>query len=190
MKPTTYDSVHELLSVALGEAVAELFASLGHEITAAGPEAPLLSQGPSVASSIGYSHQSVSGTLTVIGSLSLLRALLAELRVEPSVLEDAHDIGGEVNNMLLGRVKNKCGRFGLSLKLGTPTTVRGVDLQMAQAPAPSLTSTWSAFSAAGERFYVRLDTLIASGFTRQVMCFKEDLSAPGIAEGEGLFFDE
>ena len=189
-RPTTFDDIHQLLHASLGEAVRELFESYGLPIEEAAPGELLLSSGESVASSIGYSHSVVSGALTVIGSAALVRALLVETGVEIATVTDIHDAGGEINNMLLGRVKNKCGRYGLLLKLGTPTTFYGTDLRMNQSARPSLTSTWTAFNAAGDRFYVRLDMLEAKGHTKQIMCFKEIEHSNGVAEGDTLFFED
>lgn len=187
---TSFDDVHELLRASLEEAVRDMFECYGHAISPASETEPLISAGASVAASIGYSHQTVSGSLTVIGSVGLVRGLLVETGLDLKSVSDLHDAGGEINNMLLGRVKNKCARYGLVLKLGTPTTVYGTDLRMMQSAAPSLTSTWAAFNTVGDRFYVRLDTLVANGYTRRVMCFKEDEAAGAVAEGETLFFDE
>lgn len=188
--PTTFDDIHQLLHASLGESVRELFASYGLPIEEAPEEAPLLSSGDSIASSIGYSHAAVSGALTLIGSAALVRALLVETGVDLATVTDIHDAGGEINNMLLGRVKNKCARFGLLLKLGTPTTFYGTDLRMNQSRVRSLTSTWTAFNAAGDRFYVRLDMLEANGYTQRIMCFKEVESSTGVAEGGTLFFED
>jgi Chemotaxis phosphatase CheX len=189
-QPSTFDDIHQLLHASLGEAVREMFASYGLPIEEATRDSPLLSEGESVASSIGYSHPTGSGALTVIGSAGLVRALLIETGVDLSSVNDIHDAGGEINNMLLGRVKNKCARFGLLLKLGTPTTFYGTDLRMNQSSRPSLTSTWTAFNAAGDRFYVRLDMLEANGYTKRIMCFKEVETSNGVAEGDTLFFED
>jgi chemotaxis phosphatase CheX-like protein len=188
-QPSTYH-IHQLLHASLGEAVRELFASYGLPIEEAAPREPLLSAGDSVASSIGYSHPAVSGALTVIGSVTLVRALLVETGVDLTSVTDIHDACGEINNMLLGRVKNKCGRYGLLLKLGVPTTFYGSDLRMNQSSVPSLTSTWTAYNAAGDRFYVRLDILEASGFTKRMMRFKEVETPSGATEGDTLFFED
>lgn len=189
-QPCSFDDIHQLLNATLEESVRELFASYGLPIEETPAAAPLVCSGASVASSIGYSHPSVSGALTVIGSASLVRALLLETGLELRTPEDLHDAGGEINNMLLGRIKNKCGGYGLLLKLGTPTTFYGADLRLSQSAAPSLTSTWAAYNAAGDRFYVRLDMIKARGHTKQIQRFEATDTTGGVAEGGTLFFED
>lgn len=190
MAPAPFDDIQELLHASLRDAVGELFAGYGlpiEEVPAAGP---LIGAGESIASAIGYSHPTGSGALTVIGAAALMRALLVGIGVEEPTISDIQDAGGELNNMLLGRLNNKCARYGLQLKLGTPTTLYGRDLHLIQARAPSLTSTWTAYTAAGDRFYVRLDTLAAEGHTRQLQRFTPTAVSGAAAEGDALFFDD
>lgn len=190
MEPAPFEDIQELLHANLRDAVGELFACYGLPIAEVHLAGPLLGAGESIASSIGYSHPGGSGALTVIGSAALMRALLVEVGVERPTISDIQDAGGELNNMLLGRLKNKCARYGLQLKLGTPTTLYGRDLHLSQARAPSLTSTWTAYTAAGDRFYMRLDTLAAEGHTRQLQRLTPTEVSGGAAEGDALFFDD
>jgi hypothetical protein len=181
--------IHRLLSACVDDAVHELFASYGHPITQLPGTEALISTGESVASSIGFSHALVSGSITVIGSGRLVRALLAHTGVDLSSLASVSDAAGELNNMLLGRTKNKCSRFGLALELGTPTTFHGIDLRMAQPAIRSQSSGWSAFSSLGDRFFVRLDALVPSTVDRTIQ-LEDNAAEAAFAEGEAILFDD
>jgi hypothetical protein len=188
--PDPLSQIHRLLRACVEESVQELFASYGQPIAPLATTEPLLSAGESVASTIGFTHATVSGSLTVIGSTRLMRVLLAGTGVELASFTSLSDAAGELNNMLLGRTKNKLCRFGLALELGTPTTFAGIDLRMAQPESRSLSSGWSAFDTRGDRFFVRLDVLVPSAVREHPPHLEEIPSEAALAEGEGLLFDD
>jgi hypothetical protein len=74
---------------------------------------------------------------------------------------DIEDALGEFANMLLGRLKARLLREGISIFATTPTTATGTQLRMSDPPGHH---AWSCFEAPGWHLNVRLDAHFAQDF--------------------------
>lgn len=142
--------------------------------------------GPSAMAVIGYAADHVRGSVLLLTSRAMVRALQPiELRTTlPPDDATLRDVLGEFANMLLGRVKNKLATRAVAPLLATPTTILGEDLAL---PAPrSGLSAWHRFSSAGGDIFVRLDATFEAGF---VLGPEAEPGPDALREGDMVMFE-
>jgi chemotaxis protein CheX len=82
-----------------------------------------------LAASIGLSGHSVRGAMVVVARPAFFFSTYPVELGTPGTGE-IFDWAGEVANQLLGRLKNRLGRYGVDFTLSTPTVVRGDRLRL------------------------------------------------------------
>jgi CheY-specific phosphatase CheX len=110
---------------------------------------------------IGFAADELRGNVVVVGSRETVDT------ITPSDFTADTDgaraeVMSEFANMLVGRLKHRLRRHGLTLMAGTPTNaiVRGAEIQ----PSSSGEFAWYAFAVERGVVYVRLEASLADGF--------------------------
>lgn len=132
---------------------------------------------------VGYTGDRIRGSVSVLTLPSVLSRTLPS-SVHPD--ERAFcDWIGELANMLLGRLKNRLLRTGLSLEMAVPVSARGTGLTVSISPG----TVWRChtFHTAAGPIVVRFDAVFDAGF---VFAFDGGAQAEGgyMTEGECLLF--
>lgn len=85
----------------------------------------------SYASVIGYSGMEMSGSLAIQCERKMLDLSHPNHSMGmPVEVSDLTDWAGEIANQVLGRIKNKLASAGVKLAMGTPTTVKGNNIEI------------------------------------------------------------
>jgi len=101
----------------------------------------------------------------------------------PQASEILQDWGGELANQLLGRLKSRLLAHGVTILLGTPTTVSGLDLRVRSLPGElHFAPSW--LRAGADWLVVRLDA-VATG---EVTLSNSPEPAAAAKEGDILLF--
>jgi CheY-specific phosphatase CheX len=143
----------------LSHAARELFA--GYDVAvepSKAAAAPTTGSEQSGVAVIGYAGEAVRGALILMASESTVRSWMETVGVEDGEILDTL---GEFSNMLLGRLKGRLLREGMSILAATPTTAMGAGLRLSAPPAQS---GWCAFDGPGWQVKVRLDATFDPGF--------------------------
>ncbi len=135
---------------------------------------------PLVAASIGYTGESIRGSLVLLTS-----ARVASTWSPDCVLDEVAlcDIVGEFSNMLLGRLKSRILPHGVTLSIALPISAIGRDLRVLSSPGG--TTLWQTFHGDAGDVHVRLDLTLDAGFAMYAVA-EPDASAA--AEGDVLLF--
>jgi CheY-specific phosphatase CheX len=95
-----------------------------------------------------FSGSGVSGHLVLDAAEGQLRRIHERFlsKKEPSTPHSLGDLGGEILNQTLGRVKAKFGRFGVPIELGLPMVVMGKEVILrSRRAAPALIFDFAVF---------------------------------------------
>ena len=166
------------MSEHLSKAVTELFAGYGLAVGRAASTNTVSSKDEqSVVAVINYAGDAVSGAVTLVAPEWAVREWLEAIGVADC---DVLDTVGEFSNMLLGRLKAKLLREGVTVMAATPTTTPRNQIQLSTGPA-----RWAAFDGPGWQVTLRLDAAFEPGF---------ELQAAGEAQepaeaGEAILFE-
>jgi CheY-specific phosphatase CheX len=145
------------MSEHLSKAVTEVFAGYGLEVgRAASARVTSANDDQSVVAVIGYAGDSVSGAVTLVAPEWAVREWLEAIGVGDC---DVLDTVGEFSNMLLGRLKAKLLREGVTVMAATPTTTPRNQIQLSTGP-----TRWAAFDGPGWQVTLRLDAAFEPGF--------------------------
>jgi CheY-specific phosphatase CheX len=113
-----------------------------------------------------FSGPGVSGHLVLDAPEGQLRRIHERVfsRKEPSTLHSLGDLGGEILNQTLGRLKAKLGRFGVPIELGLPLVVMGKEVSLrSRRAAPALLFDFNAFGGRHLFFEFSLTTMDLTG---------------------------
>lgn len=146
----------------------------GEEVLGRSPTEPL------VAASIGYTGESIRGSLVFLTTARVARTWAADCELDEEAL---CDIVGEFANMLLGRLKNRILPYGVTLSIALPISAIGTDLRVLSSPGGA--SFWQSFRGDAGDVHVRLDLTLDAGFA---MYATTQLEAPAATEGDVLLF--
>jgi CheY-specific phosphatase CheX len=96
-----------------------------------------------------FSGQGVSGHLVLDAPESNLRRIHEKvLPKKEASLHSLGDLGGEILNQTLGRIKAKLGRFGVPIELGLPMVVMGKEIILrSRRAAPALIFDFAVFGS-------------------------------------------
>jgi CheY-specific phosphatase CheX len=130
-------------------ATAALFDTYGVVVHQDGPCASKTLQSAAIISIIGFSSQSLSGSLI----LALPRAVAQQTLPVPGA--SLADWSGELANQLLGRVKNQLLRYDVVINMSLPVVLSGGVIQLL-ATAHQITRYYS-FSSRLGKVLIRLD---------------------------------
>jgi CheY-specific phosphatase CheX len=111
-----------LLDTALEDTTLALFESIGVRLWRAAANAK---SSDDIAASIGFAGEELRGALVLTSSRRLVQYVLPQEVRDRDADEQLADWMGELSNQLLGRVKNRLLRYGVSLAMGTPTVMFG-----------------------------------------------------------------
>ena len=172
-------SVTELDSVIEG-ACRALFEAVGTPLEPAGEA---VGTRDDVGASIGFTGPVLRGALVLISTRRLIqRALPADVASGDTSAQVA-DWTGELTNQLLGRIKNKLLRYGVTLEMSTPTVIFG--LELARKDMRRNIRREFAFRHGDEPLSIYFDAIAAPDFR---LSEPEEPPAPGIAEGDLALF--
>jgi chemotaxis protein CheX len=130
MKPKTMKQEDRaVISAMIVEMCREMFAPNGESFAELGEQAVDAERDGLLAASIGLSGQSVRGAMVVVARPAFFFSTYPVELGSPGTSE-VFDWAGEVANQLLGRLKNRLGRYGVDFSLSTPTVVRGDRLRL------------------------------------------------------------
>jgi CheY-specific phosphatase CheX len=165
----------------LSQAALELFAAYDVSIERSPVSASAATTGDvrSGVAIIGYAGQGVRGALMLVAEESAIRAWMEAVGLADG---DVADTLGEFSNMLLGRLKGRLLREGMSILTATPTTASGAGLRLSLPPGQSASS---AFDGPGWQVSLRLDATFDPGFELPVFC---EVRRPAQA-GEAILFE-
>jgi CheY-specific phosphatase CheX len=169
-----------LMADHLSHAVTELFAGYGLAVERAlSADTGAAKNEQSVVAVIGYTGDTVRGAVVLAAPEWAVREWLQAVGVADG---EVLDTVGEFSNMLLGRLKAKLLREGVTVLAATPTTGVGNQIRISAGPGRS---QWSAFDGPGWQVTLRLDAAFEPGF---------ELPAPGSAQepaeaGEAFLFE-
>lgn len=155
----------------------ELFADYGLQPEPQGEPAPLQAQ--SFVSSLGATGEQ----LNLLSALSIEAGLLAAMHPilpaggEPAQ-RDLEDWCRELNNQLVGRLKNKLLRCGCEVMIGLPTLVSGTDLSA--IGDPSLEARSYRFRAAAGVMHCNLALQAEAGFALGPETELEEIGREGV----------
>jgi CheY-specific phosphatase CheX len=107
---------------------------------------------------IGYAGKGLRGALILLATEATVCAWMTAAGLPDG---DVADTLGEFSNMLLGRLKARILREGISIIATTPTSMTGAGLRLSD---PSGRCAWSAFDGPGWHLNVRLDAEFELGF--------------------------
>lgn len=131
---------------------------------------------------IGFGGGQMRGSLVVSANPGLLAASFPvhNPRAKPRA-DHLQDWAGELANQLLGRLKSRLLGHGITILLGTPTTVSGLELRVRSCGGdrPS-TPVW--LHAGEDWLVVRLDAIAADGVKL------DESPIPGTSASEGEVF--
>jgi CheY-specific phosphatase CheX len=143
----------ELLKELTPIAVVELFASYGVSVQEQPPGAtatkrpagsPEQAGEANIAGVVGFTGSVMRGTLLLATTFPVVAAARPEMlrkRVLSSSLSSdwilARDWAGELANQVLGRVKNRLNRFGVTFEVSPPTALSGPALTFASPKGPA-----------------------------------------------------
>ena len=167
----------KLMDQHLMDVAIELFAAYDVPIgQCAAPSEEGLGRETYCMSSIGYVGNGVKGVLI----LAATRAAAEAWTSAAGGMEcDLVDTVGEFSNMLLGRLKGRLLKEGITISLATPLTVIGDGLRLSVAPG---VSSWQFFEGPGWHLGTRLDAAFEAGFQREATA-----AAPAEA-GDAILF--
>jgi CheY-specific phosphatase CheX len=117
-----------------------------------------MSDASSVAAVIGYAGEKLRGSLVLLASVESIGKWM---RAIDETENDPREVLSEFSNMLLGHLKMRLLRDGITIYLSTPTTAQGTGLTIGRPPVPS---TWLAFEGPGTGLHVRIDASFDEGF--------------------------
>ncbi len=136
---------------------------------------------PMVAASIGYTGDSIRGSLVLLTSSQVAGTWSSDCALDEVAL---CDIVGEFSNMLLGRVKSRIIPYGVTLSIALPISAIGRDLRVLSSPG-GVASLWQTFRGDAGDVHVRLDLNLDAGFAMYAL--PED-PTPSTLEGDVLLF--
>jgi CheY-specific phosphatase CheX len=115
----------------------------------------------SVVAIIGYASDQMRGALALMATPATILGWQRDSSPnEPGVADDTI---AEFSNMLLGRLKHKLFRRGVTLMVTTPTTACGANMTL--RPPAGVVSRWQRFEGPTGAFAVRLDATFTPGFS-------------------------
>lgn len=153
--------------------VEDLFAAYNIGLTPMPPPDPIDSSDYTYMGLIGFTGESMRGTLL------LAPAALAISNAAWQTRQELRDWVGELANQLLGRIKNQLLRYGVEIYLTMPITIRGTHL----APVSRGELRPYAFDAAPGTVAVWLDAECVEGLTFTLKADTEHHE-----EGEAILF--
>ncbi|HKQ69502.1 MAG TPA: chemotaxis protein CheX [Polyangiaceae bacterium] len=116
---------------------------------------------------IGFAGDAMRGSL-VIGAARVAWKKTHPLAADRPTLseDDVRDWAGELANQLIGRLKIRLLRHGITIQLGTPTTMSGRDFKLGPA-VTKVMSSQHRFEMGSDWVIVRLDAVVDEGVTLQ-----------------------
>jgi CheY-specific phosphatase CheX len=174
------ERTHEKLRSILGECAEDLFENQGAPLTRG--DVGSMQDGVTLAASIGYTGTDVRGSLTLMTSLELVAASRPiELRGHPHTDAELADWIGELANQMLGRVKNRLFRFGVTMFMSTPVVLIGKRLRQKSASTLTLVEVAFEHNRQGLQVCLEVDGILELG--------SEAVDGPtAIAEGDFELF--
>jgi CheY-specific phosphatase CheX len=138
---------------------------------------------------IGFGGAQMRGSLVLSANCGMLRTSFPVKQApgagEGPCPEHLQDWAGELANQLLGRFKYRLLGHGITLQLGTPTTVSGLELRVRSCGGqPQSKPLW--LYSGDDWLVVRLDAIVAP----EVTLSESPDSGSAAAEGEVLLFSE
>jgi CheY-specific phosphatase CheX len=128
---------------------------------------------------IGFGGDQIRGSLLLSASRGILSTSCPiENTAGPAADETLQDWGGELANQLLGRLKSRLLAHQVTILLGTPTTVSGIDLRVRSLPG-ELQSTPVWLYSGSDWLVVRIGAVATSEVTLS------SVPDPGSAAKEG-----
>jgi CheY-specific phosphatase CheX len=169
-----------LLDSVIEEAVVALFVSVGLSLSrdVASAKSP-----DDMGASIGFAGPELRGALVLISTRKLVRFALPPEVQDRTSDEQLADWMGELSNQLLGRIKNKLIAFGVTLSMGTPAVMLGLDL--ARKDRHRGVRRHFAFRHGEESLSVYFDAIASAEVMLKVPSVPPDA---GIVEGDVAFF--
>src|SRR5882724_4869835 len=113
---------------------------------------------------IRYTGEGVRGALVLIAAEPAVRAWMDAAGVTSG---EATDTLAEFSNMLLGRLKERLLREGMSIQAATPSTESGAEIRLSTPPTLSASA---AFDGPGWQVSLRLHATFAPDFELPVFC--------------------
>jgi CheY-specific phosphatase CheX len=142
-----------------------------------------------VASVVGFGGPDFRGTALIATSFELTARArppaVSRRALSPNSAADwivVRDWIGELGNQLVGRIKNKIMRYGISFEIAPPASFSGSTLTFAVPRSPNATSF--AFEAGDQSVWMCLDALFDA--SRQVSPASEETT---VAEGKVVVFE-
>jgi CheY-specific phosphatase CheX len=170
----------DLLDTVLEDTTLALFESIGVRLLRT--PAPLTA-GDDIAASIGFAGEELRGALVLTSTRKLVQQVLPQEVRERDADEQLADWMGELANQLLGRVKNRLLRYGVSLAMGTPTVMLGTELS--RKDKHKGVRRRFAFRHADQSFSICFDALATTGLS---LVAPTTPPALGIIEGDVALF--
>ncbi len=131
-------------------------------VQAAAPE-----RGRLIMASIGFGGDCARGAMTVIATRAFWHAYATSAGMDES-LPDAllSDMAGEFANMVMGRMRNRLLRDGLTIHQATPTCAFGEEIAFRDPGVAEV--CWQRFGLPSGPLYSRLDACVSEAFERPV----------------------
>jgi CheY-specific phosphatase CheX len=151
----------EVMDQHLKDVTSELFAAYHVPIEPCPALADGLAPETYCMASIGYAGNGVRGALILAATRA---AAEAWTNAAGGLESDLVDTVGEFSNMLLGRLKGRLLREGISITLATPMTIVGAGLRLSMPPGKS---SWHFFEGPGWHLGTRLEAAFEPSFQRE-----------------------
>ena len=123
---------------------------------------------------LGFTGEGIKGTMVVSASGPAIEATFPDGGSD----SDREDWVGELCNQLLGRVANKVIAYGLSIRMSTPVTFSGTDLNMQKVEAPEQ-GGWLMRGPGEADIYVHLAVEVEDHVTWETAAGAEDAPEEG-----------
>jgi CheY-specific phosphatase CheX len=172
--------------------VDDIFQAMGNELFSAYTLHPLTQgataahtdiSGESMMSVLSAAGEGIKLLFTIKMGMATAHFIYPSHGAEASV-ENLHDLCGELNNQLVGKIKNRLLAYDCRVMLGLPTLVSGKDIE--STTANKAQSSCKIYHSAGGNMVVHMYTTIHPAFTI-LDAPNEDLTG-AVAGGELSFF--